>query len=74
MKKNYGKHLEIVKTVFNFLSNGRKKIPNSYFKDQLKTLIKLRGMLTQYQIELQMLELGLMLQINLIGLKAMITG
>ena len=43
VKKSYGKHLEIVKTVFNFLSNGRKKIPNSYFKDQLKTLDKIEG-------------------------------
>ena len=37
VKKSYGKHLEIVKKVFNFLS-GKSigKIPNSYFKEQLK--------------------------------------
>ena len=43
VKKNYGKHLEIVKTVFSFLSTDKKKIPNSYFKDQLKTLDKIEG-------------------------------
>ncbi len=42
VKKSYGKHLEIVKKVFNFLAkNG--KIPNSYFKEQLKPLYKLEG-------------------------------
>jgi len=43
VKKSYGKHLEIVKKVFNFLSKDQEKIPNSYFKDQLKPLDKLEG-------------------------------
>ena len=42
VKKSYGKHLEIVKKVFQFLSND-KSIPNSYLKDQLKQLDKLEG-------------------------------
>tara|TARA_B100001121_G_scaffold305716_1_gene323792 strand:+ start:681 stop:3158 length:2478 start_codon:yes stop_codon:yes gene_type:complete len=42
VKKSYGKHLEIVKKVFNFLSTD-KSIPNSYLKDQLKQLDKLEG-------------------------------
>tara|TARA_B100001029_G_scaffold177084_1_gene181065 strand:+ start:1347 stop:3836 length:2490 start_codon:yes stop_codon:yes gene_type:complete len=42
VKKSYGKHLEIVKKVFKFLSND-KSIPNSYLKDQLKQLDKLEG-------------------------------
>ena len=42
VKKSYGKHLEIVKKVFKFLSND-KRIPNSYLKDQLKQLDKLEG-------------------------------
>tara|TARA_Y100001970_G_scaffold290818_1_gene425856 strand:+ start:722 stop:3214 length:2493 start_codon:yes stop_codon:yes gene_type:complete len=43
IKKSYGKHLEIVKKVFNFLSSKERRIPNSYFKDQLKPLSKLDG-------------------------------
>jgi len=43
VKKSYGKHLEIVKKVFNFLTKDQEKIPNSYFKDQLKPLDKLEG-------------------------------
>ena len=43
IKKSYGKHLEIVKKVFSFLSSKERKIPNSYFKDQLKPLNKLDG-------------------------------
>ena len=43
VKKSYGKHLEIVKKVFNFLSGSKKKIPNSYFKEQLKLLDKIEG-------------------------------
>ena len=42
VKKSYGKHLEIVKKVFNFL-NKKGKIPNSYFKEQLGPLGKLEG-------------------------------
>ena len=43
VKKSYGKHLEIVKTVFIFLSQNKQKIPNTYFKEQLKPLDKLEG-------------------------------
>ena len=43
VKKSYGKHLEIVKKVFNFLSGNIGQIPNSYFKEQLKTLDKIEG-------------------------------
>ena len=43
VKKSYGKHLEIVKKVFNFLSKKSGKIPNSYFKEQLKPLDKIEG-------------------------------
>ncbi len=42
VKKSYGKHLEIVKKVFYFLSS-KKRIPNSYLKDQLKLLDKVEG-------------------------------
>ena len=43
VKKSYGKHLEIVKKVYNFLTIDNKKIPNSYFKEQLKPLDKVEG-------------------------------
>ncbi len=43
VKKNYGKHLEIVKKVYLFLSGNKGKIPNSYFKEQLKLLDKIEG-------------------------------
>ncbi len=43
VKKSYGKHLEIVKKVYNFLIEKNKKIPNSYFKEQLRPLDKLEG-------------------------------
>ena len=43
VKKSYGKHLEIVKKVYEFLSTNSGKIPNSYFKDQLKLLDKVEG-------------------------------
>ncbi len=43
VKKSYGKHLEIVKKVFNFLSTRNGHIPNTYFKEQLKPLDKLDG-------------------------------
>ena len=42
VKKNYGKHLEIVKKVYNFLTKDG-KIPNSYFKFQLTQFDKLEG-------------------------------
>jgi len=37
-KKTYGKHIEVVDTVFKFLSLKKKKIPNNYMKEQLKGL------------------------------------
>ena len=43
VKKSYGKHLEIVKKVYLFLSGKKGKIPNSYFKEQLKPLNKIEG-------------------------------
>ena len=43
IKKSYGKHLEVVKKVFNFLSSDKGKIPNTYFKEQLKLLDKIDG-------------------------------
>ena len=43
VKKNYGKHLDVVKKVYKFLSSDSKKIPNSYFKDQLLPLDKVEG-------------------------------
>ena len=43
VKKSYGKHLEIVKKVYQFLSTKSRKIPNSYLKEQLKLLDKIEG-------------------------------
>ncbi len=43
VKKSYGKHLEIVKKVFSFLSRNNGKIPSIYFKEQLKSLNKIEG-------------------------------
>jgi len=43
VKKSYGKHLEVVKKIYNFLSGNNGKIPNSYFKEQLNLLDKLEG-------------------------------
>ncbi len=43
VKKSYGKHLEVVKKVFIFLSKNNGKIPSSYFKEQLRPLDKLEG-------------------------------
>ncbi len=42
VKKSYGKHLEVVKKVFYFLSN-KNKVPNTYIKEQLKNLDKIQG-------------------------------
>jgi ATP-dependent RNA helicase SUPV3L1/SUV3 len=42
-KKAYGQHINIVDTVFKFLSTRKKKIPNDYMKDQLKGLDKNHG-------------------------------
>ena len=43
VKKTYGNHIEVVRGVFNFLTNNLKKIPNQYMKDQLSLLDKLDG-------------------------------
>ena len=43
VKKSYGKHLEIVKKVYLFLTEKKRKIPNLYFKEQLRPLDKLDG-------------------------------
>ncbi len=43
VKKSYGKHLEIVKNVYIFLTKNSGKIPSSYFKNQLKPLDKIEG-------------------------------
>ena len=42
-KKAYGQHINIVDKVFQFLSIGRKKIPSSFMKEQLKGLEKDHG-------------------------------
>ena len=42
-KKAYGKHTNIVDTVFKFLSTRKKKIPNEYMKEQLKGLDENHG-------------------------------
>ena len=43
VKKTYGNHLEVVKKVFEFLNEGKKKITNQYMKQQLANLDKLEG-------------------------------
>ncbi len=43
VKKNYGYHIEVVKKVFEFLTNKNGKIPNSYMKQQLSNLDKIDG-------------------------------
>ncbi len=42
-KKAYGQHINIIDTVFKFLSIKKKKIPNDYMKEQLKGLEKDHG-------------------------------
>jgi len=42
-KKGYGQHVNIVETVFKFLSLKKKKIPNEYMKVQLSGLEKQHG-------------------------------
>jgi len=42
-KKNYGNHIEVVKTVFNFLSSKSGRVTNDYMKNQLKHLDKYDG-------------------------------
>ncbi len=43
VKKTYGKHLEVVGKVFNFLRQKPGKISNNFMKQQLSTLDKLEG-------------------------------
>ncbi len=43
VKKTYGHHFDVVSKIFNFLTNGNKKVPNHYMKEQLSTLDKLDG-------------------------------
>ena len=42
-KKAYGQHINIVETVFKFLSLKKKRIPNDYMKTQLSGLEKQHG-------------------------------
>ena len=42
-KKAYGQHINMVDTVFKFLSTRKKLIPNDYMNDQLKGLNKNHG-------------------------------
>ena len=42
-KKAYGQHINIVETVFKFLSHKKKRIPNEYMKAQLSGLEKQHG-------------------------------
>ncbi len=43
VKKTYGHHFEVVSKIFNFLTNGEKRVPNHYMKEQLSLLNKLDG-------------------------------
>ena len=43
VKKAYGQHVNIVDTVFKFLSTRKKRIPSEYMKNQLKGLEKEHG-------------------------------
>ncbi len=42
-KKAYGQHINIIDKVFQFLSTRKKKIPNTFMKEQLKGLEKEHG-------------------------------
>ena len=42
-KRAYGQHISIVDKVFQFLTTRKKRIPNSFMKDQLKGLEKNHG-------------------------------
>ncbi len=42
-KRNYGNHVEIVKTVFDFLTSKSGKVTNDYMKKQLEYLDKYEG-------------------------------
>ena len=43
VKHTYGHHLETIVKVFNFLTSNKKKVPNSYMREQLNNLDKLNG-------------------------------
>ena len=43
VKKSYGKHLEVVTKVFNFLNGKKGKITNDFMKQELSVLNKLEG-------------------------------
>jgi ATP-dependent RNA helicase SUPV3L1/SUV3 len=43
VKHTYGHHLEVVSKVFNFLTSGKERVPNSYMREQIKNLDKLDG-------------------------------
>ena len=43
VKKDYGKHLDVVKKVFSFLSSKNKKVSNLYMNEQLKNFDKYNG-------------------------------
>ena len=42
-KKAYGQHINVVESVFKFLSLRKKRIPNEYMKEQIKGLEKNHG-------------------------------
>jgi ATP-dependent RNA helicase SUPV3L1/SUV3 len=42
-KKAYGQHIDVVDTVFKFLTTRKKRIPNEYMKEQLKGLDRNHG-------------------------------
>jgi len=43
LKHTYGHHLEVVGKVFSFLTTDKKKVLNTYMKEQLNSLDKLEG-------------------------------
>ncbi len=43
VKHTYGHHLDVVSKVFNFLTSGKERVPNSYMREQIKNLDKLDG-------------------------------
>ena len=67
VKKTYGNHYEVIENVFKFLISKKRKITDNFMRLQLMKLDKLEGNVILYQIELQMLELGHMFQIKIIG-------
>ena len=43
VKHTYGNHLEVVTKVFNFLTTGKKRVPNKYMRAKLINLDKVEG-------------------------------